>query len=434
MIEPMHPESKQFGTDIERISVPFKQFLESLKEDGPHPYLTTQYSEQDDDQQTVFPPPANALKEDYPIVPRIMGNLFLQQVNLWLGKSKDGSSSGLHHDFHDNLYCLLQGKKRFVLYPPQELPNLYPYGKLDNLHPNGLISYKDGSVRADGLPIRVALQTRVKAIEKQLEALPKPSKGKGKDKALSKERKALMKAHDDALDELAQYTLEAEDEGEVDDFDALMGGLDGSEDGNVRGAGPSGSTGRTQEEDMDEEDEDEELKGQVLGGDDDSDDSDEENQDESEEPSSFSRIPTAFLHKHLNLPTTSIPPSDILPDSFPNLKKTTEPYVVELNAGDMLYLPASWWHEVTSTSVPEDEGTGGVHMAFNYWFYPPTNDDFDHPYEDQLVWGYFREKLGESANQNGREDRASGLDGSSGKRKNEDSVPNAVQSKKKAKK
>ena len=67
-------------------------------------------------------------------------------------------------------------------YPPQELSNLYPYGKLDTIHPNGLISYKDAPVRADGLPLHLAFQTCIKAIEWELEALPTEdvrTKGKG---------------------------------------------------------------------------------------------------------------------------------------------------------------------------------------------------------------------------------------------------------------
>ena len=96
LIEPIHPESHQFGTDVERIAVPFREFLQSLqKEQGPHHYLTTQYAEQDTDEQTVLPPPADALADDYPQVPHLMGNLGLQQVNLWIGRSKEGATSGL---------------------------------------------------------------------------------------------------------------------------------------------------------------------------------------------------------------------------------------------------------------------------------------------------------------------------------------------------
>ena len=96
LIEPMHPISRQFGTDVERVSTKFRDFLASLqRKDGPYPYLTTQYAEQDLDAMTVLPPPADALADDFPLVPRLMGNLFLQQVNLWLGRSKDGTTSGL---------------------------------------------------------------------------------------------------------------------------------------------------------------------------------------------------------------------------------------------------------------------------------------------------------------------------------------------------
>lgn len=96
LVEPMHPASNQFGTDVERVTMSFREFLSSLRTvDGPHHYLTTQYADQDSDEQIVLPPPADALAGDYPQVPRLMGNLCLQQVNLWLGRSKDGSTSGL---------------------------------------------------------------------------------------------------------------------------------------------------------------------------------------------------------------------------------------------------------------------------------------------------------------------------------------------------
>jgi hypothetical protein len=39
-----------------------------------------------------------------------------------------GTSSGLHHDYHDNLYALLCGSKTFHLYPPSDAPNMYTHG------------------------------------------------------------------------------------------------------------------------------------------------------------------------------------------------------------------------------------------------------------------------------------------------------------------
>ncbi|KAH9900715.1 Clavaminate synthase-like protein [Cubamyces lactineus] len=422
-VEPIHPIANQYGTDVERISMTFREFLDSLrKEEGPHPYLTTQYSDEDPDAETVFPPPTNALRDEFPIVPRIMGNLFLQQVNLWLGKSKSGSSSGLHHDFHDNIYCLLKGRKRFVLFPPDEVKHLYPYGTLDTLHPNGLISYEDIPVRSDGLSRRAACKARVRALERKIDALKsrENGKGKGKGKGHSKEMKALMAAHDAALDELAELALDEEEgEGEVDDFDALMGGLDDLKDFD---AGSSGHMDNDDDKDGEEEgEEEEEWKG--IGHSDDEDegiggeeslDSDEEEEEDAPfgqekpahtEPSSFSRIPTAHLHRYLGIPTTAALPSEFSPSEFPGLKKTTDPYVVELSEGEMLYLPASWWHEVTSTSAAVDSIDGNdVHMAFNYWFYPPDAlDNFETPYRDTLVWDYLRRK---SDTENGKSPNA----------------------------
>lgn len=105
-VEPIHPEFKQFGTDVERIEMKFSEFLDGLKqEDGEMRYLTTQYSadpeggdeggEQGEEGIAIYPPPTNALRDDFPSAPKITGNLVLQQVNLWIGKSKNGASSGL---------------------------------------------------------------------------------------------------------------------------------------------------------------------------------------------------------------------------------------------------------------------------------------------------------------------------------------------------
>ena len=289
------------------------------------------------------------------------------------------------------------------------MKNLDPHGTLDTLHPNGLIAYEDIPVRADGLPKRTACNARVRALERKIDALKEAAakkKGAGKDKARAKEMKALMEAHDAALDELAMFALE-EDDGAVDDFDALMAGL---EDGADLGAGPSRAAGdpRSDDEWKGIGDSDDESGSElILGGNkDDEGDSDEEDEDDgaldamaderddaSREPSSFSRIPTAYLHQHLGLPTTAALPADSSTSDFPGLRKAATPYVVELSAGEMLYLPASWWHEVTSTSA--GGAKDDVHMAFNYWFYPPDAlDRFEAPYQDELVWDYLRSKAG----------------------------------------
>lgn len=246
-------------------------------------------------------------------------------------------------------------------------------------------------MRADGLPVRVALKARVKALEEKLDAVPQ---GKGKGRQNTKEREALIDAHECALDELAEFTLEGADGidvgEEMDDFDALMAGLE-DEDG-MDGAfgGENGEMGEEEGGESSDSEEEEEEYPEWNGINADSESTDEEAQD-GDEPSSFSRIPTALVHRHLGLPTTAVPPSNVSLDNFPKFQKATKPFVVELSAGEMLYLPASWWHEVTSSST--SSGEDAVHMAFNYWFYPPDNlDSFEQPYEDALVWDYLRSK------------------------------------------
>ena len=85
------------------------------------------------------------------------------QINLWMGHSKGGTSSGLHHDFHDNLYVLLKGRKRFTLFAPSDAQYLYTRGELKTVHPNGVINYAGGSTREDG-----ADAANVKAYHKDL--------------------------------------------------------------------------------------------------------------------------------------------------------------------------------------------------------------------------------------------------------------------------
>ena len=52
-----------------------------------------------------------------------------------------GSSSGLHHDFHDNLYVLIHGRKSFRLFSPGDADKMHTLGPIELVHPNGRICY-----------------------------------------------------------------------------------------------------------------------------------------------------------------------------------------------------------------------------------------------------------------------------------------------------
>ena len=68
------------------------------------------------------------------------------------------------------------------------------------------------------------------------------------------------------------------------------------------------------------------------------------------------------MHIRSDLPVDLAP----FPDDVAELYRMG--YEVRLNAGEALYLPGSWFHEVQS------EGEEG-HMAVNFWFKAPENID-----------------------------------------------------------
>ncbi|QFZ25777.1 hypothetical protein EJF18_10889 [Clavispora lusitaniae] len=114
---------------------------------------------------SLFQPPLTELCNDtsFPITPKPFDTLIPQQINLWMGSSSqsspkpdllhptkeslgkwvpNGNSSGLHHDHADNLYVLVEGRKRFTLYSPKDALNIFTVGDIDKVYANGLIDYK----------------------------------------------------------------------------------------------------------------------------------------------------------------------------------------------------------------------------------------------------------------------------------------------------
>ena len=132
----------------------FKTFLNLLNDDdndNSNYYLTVQNIEENNfGPIKLYTSPLNKeLIKDIPIRPSILNYLELYQINCWIGNSKNGSSSKLHHDYHDNLYIVLRGQK-FELFSPNCYKNLYVNGeKLFKIFENGLIAYNAG-FREDG--------------------------------------------------------------------------------------------------------------------------------------------------------------------------------------------------------------------------------------------------------------------------------------------
>lgn len=65
---------------------------------------------------------------------------------------------------------------------------------------------------------------------------------------------------------------------------------------------------------------------------------------------------------------------------FPGLHAAAE---VTLTGGQMLFLPAGWFHEVTSFTAADSD----THVALNYWFHPPDTGaagTLAHPYSSDF--------------------------------------------------
>lgn len=252
----------QFGEFLTRLDRGDEQLYISSTEQpiGPHGF------------PDLMVPPLTELRGDFPTRLSWAGNLVPQQINMWFGSSTEGASSGLHHDYHDNFYVLLSGRKRFLLYPPVLQPQMQTYGEAIAVHPNGRIVYRgQEGMNADG-------------------------------------------SHQDDVDMFY-----------------------GRENGDGGASGASGASGGGEECDV-------EVLSEI---------------ERDAEPPSFSRVRAEDLN---------VPPA----------------MEIELLAGESLYLPAGWFHEVTSLN-----DRGRAHLALNYWLHPPTNlqrgaAGFERPYKSSF--------------------------------------------------
>ena len=97
----------------------------------------------------------------------------------------------------------------------------------------------------------------------------------------------------------------------------------------------------------------------------------EKEEETSKAPANFSRVDSSL-------------PAAELEARFPLFKQALDrgaAVEVTLRAGQMLYIPAGWFHEVRSRATQEqEEKEWGGHLALNYWFHPPDGPSFEQPY------------------------------------------------------
>ncbi|KAL8432594.1 hypothetical protein Efla_002826 [Eimeria flavescens] len=287
-------------------------------------------------------------------------NLVPYQFNIWMGDSREGSTTGLHHDFHDNFYCLIRGSKEFRLYSPRLCDLLQTQGmtSVSNdvvLHPNGLISYLKG-IREDGAHEASVLHARQMALEKKADDLRRLLNGhEGRCSVAAANARGSNAKHDAAERKRLEEELN-QTEAELDR--CLDAALDAAA--------------------MDEEEADDEAS--LLS-----------------EDISFAEgrlvhegaFPDHFCLVGTKRASTASWEGPLTADNV--LERF---WSVWLEEGDVLYLPAGWFHEVVSYSPRRKQGIAGsdassvnanVHLAFNIWLHPPGwQGSFDEPYPDQF--------------------------------------------------
>ena len=329
-----------FGNGYE-IPMTFSQFANLIAsgKDDRH-YLTTQDVHSNaDGRPDLMSPLMKYVQHDFPLQPHIMGNLIPQNINLWMGNSSSSSvgiSSGLHHDYHDNLYIVLKGKKRFRLYSPGDTEMMYTRGNLAKVHPNGRINYKGEETTAYGADLKSDMAARAAKRKEDAERMLEEAERaveegvEGAERMLEEAEVELEEAMDDIID--AEMDDDEEDDGNVNEKECVFETF-GDERKRV-------------------------VDKTVV------------------DPNNFSKIKPYMLDDNA-----------VLEESYPNFLNATAAYCT-VQDGDILYLPASWFHEVTSYG-----GQDG-HLAMNYWFHPPDGESFEHPYSSDFWPNDYKDRFG----------------------------------------
>ena len=422
-------EEKEDGGDFglaagPKIRMKFAEILGSFERKETQYYLSTQSIAADPFgfPSSLYGPPLHSLSSLFPLYLPLFEGLVLNNVNVWMGSYPPspspssspsllpspsfsrpyGTGSGLHHDFHDNLYILLRGQKTFQLLPPSLAGTLPMYGNPVRVHPNGLIQYagSENMTRSDGVPmaaldrdhiesqIEIANERMEKVMEK-IAAFEKKRKGKKGRKKKSDEEEMEEKMRERELEREREDAIEGVEVAEEVMEDYLEYEL------------------LRMEEEEGEEDE-EEVKVEE--------DEKKEEKNEAHSPEkkrrkvSSASSPTSS--SSASAPSPSHDPNrgpdhfcrlsvSELPSHFSSLSSPLPPLITcEIKSGQMLYLPASWFHSVFSANDPEfpDE----CHIALNYWFYPPDGTKVELPYRDSLLSEMFQKKYG---NLNGKREK-----------------------------
>jgi hypothetical protein len=352
------------------------------------------------------------LADRFPLRPPLLASLPPSSINFWMGSSPDGSSSNLHHDFHANLYTLLRGTKTFTLSPPSSAGKLYTHGRPTLVHPNGLINYAGTPTRSDGVPLSldeegeegeedggalaaalgdVDVDEKEDAAEDMWAALLKGGAGSSAKKKAAGGQKRPRSAE-------AAAEGEKKGKGSAAGKASASRATSSSAPASAPASGPPDHFSRIPLPALREEARaliTTKKRGAPTAA---------AAAAASAPPAKGKRAASSTSTSTAGAPSSSAaaPPSaDDLAllaavQSLPRVRKefplfATAPLTtVTITAGQSLWLPAGWFHEVVSKGADGGGGGGGsgapaqaIHYALNHWVAPPApGGTFASPYED----------------------------------------------------
>ena len=123
-------DDAQWRNDIDddRPMLPLGEFLSQVKRKNPKHFAA---------QASLLTHPWILERFPLAVLEKLVDLADVGEANLWIQGS--GNRTHLHHDYSDNLNFLLEGKKRFVLYAPDQLDNMYSvraFGGVDKKYVN----------------------------------------------------------------------------------------------------------------------------------------------------------------------------------------------------------------------------------------------------------------------------------------------------------
>ena len=224
---------------------------------------------------------------------------------------------------------------------------MYTNSTITKVHPNGLINYESFLTNSDGSEIgsfkKQLAQLKKEQAEKELAEAEQAliDKIPGAENLLNKAEAKL----DDALEDILNSYSDSNDGNLVDDYRESTSSYSSSDEIKPHNRSSFFKKQKTHHKT-------ENIYDRV-----------------STTPNNFSQI---ILQNKIDF------------KKFPLFNKA-RPIFCEITAGDILYLPAGWFHNVTSYNYPSLQVTKkndiqNGHLALNYWVHPPNHNDYEQPY------------------------------------------------------